>query len=440
VSDYLSAETQLGIDNNGHITVLDEVETFLSRFVAFPSDATSVAAVLWVAHTHVVAADPEVFESTPRLAALSPEPGSGKTRLLEVLELIVPHAVHSVNMSAAVLFRLVGNDDDPVTLLMDEADTYLGWKVAREHEDVRGLVNAGHRRGATAYRMQMEGGAQVVAFPAFAAVALAGIGDLPDTIIDRSVVVAMKRRSPAERVEQFRRRLVEPQVAHLVDGIRTWSDAAAAELVAIIDSMDMPDGIEDRPADVWEPLVAIGDLAGDPWSSRLRTAAVALNGQREARDPSLGVQLLRDVRSVFDRLEVDRITSTDLAAELIGIEGAPWADLRGNPIDAHGIAKRLRPYAVRPGAHWIGGGTHRGYLREDFYDAWSRYLPPPADRKGRNEREEPASDPTDLTPITPPTGGNAHPCRGCSGSADRQSIAGTWWCAPCWQREAGGAA
>ena len=64
------------------------VHAFLARFVAFPSPAAHVAATLWVAHCHMV----EAFESSPRLALLSPEPGSGKTRVLEVCELLVPNA------------------------------------------------------------------------------------------------------------------------------------------------------------------------------------------------------------------------------------------------------------------------------------------------------------------------------------------------------------
>lgn len=353
--------------------LLEGVDELLARFVAFPSEHDRHAVAAWVLHCWTLGA----FDSTPRLAALSPEKGSGKTRLLEVLDLVVPNAKHVVNMSAAVLFRLVGEEGASVTLLMDEADTYLGWRVADKHEDIRGLVNAGHRRGATTYRMQMEGGAQVLEFPAFAPVALAGIGDLPDTIIDRSVVIAMKRRAPSEKVESFRRRKVEPQTAHLVDALQSWANEAPNMLIDLIDTMDLPDGIEDRPADVWEPLIAIGDMAGDAWSDRLREAAVHLNGQRMERDPSLGMQLLRDIRDVFDQLDADRVTSADLARHLADIEAAPWANLRGTPIDANGIAKRLKPYDVRPASHWFGEGSARGYLREDFYDTWQRYLPAP---------------------------------------------------------------
>lgn len=414
--------------------LLDGLDRLLARFVAFPSDHDRYAVAAWVLHCWTL----DAFDSTPRLALLSPEKGSGKTRTLEVLELVVPNAKHTVNMSAAVLYRLVGGDD-PVTLLMDEADTYLGWKVASQHEDIRGLVNAGHRRGSTTYRMNMEGGATIQEFPAYAAVALAGLGDLPDTIIDRSIVVAMKRRSPDEPVEQFRRRLVEPDIAHLVEAIGMWSTDATGQLITVIDHITLPDGIEDRSADTWEPLVAIGDLAGEPWSTRLRDAAVTLNGQRQERDPSLGMQLLRDVRSIFDRLAVDRITSAELAEHLAAIEGAPWADLRGTPIDAQGIARRLRPYEVRPGSHWFGEGSGRGYLREDFYDAWRRYLPPAEPRDGRDGREEHARGITPITPITPSQGGDPTPCHGCGAPADRTSARGTRWCTTCWNTAAGAA-
>jgi hypothetical protein len=382
--------------------LLDALDDLLARFVAFPSDHDRHSVAAWVLHCWTL----QAFDSTPRLALLSPEKGSGKTRTLEVLELVVPGPRHTVNMSAAALFRLVGGDE-PVTLLMDEADTYLGWKVARDHEDIRGLVNAGHRRGAVTYRVSIESGpASVQEFAAFAPVALAGIGDLPDTIIDRSVVIAMRRRAPDEPVQPFRRRKIAPEVAGLRDAIEGWAADHLDRLADSLDDLDLPDGIEDRPADVWEPLIAIGDAAGPVWSDRLRTAAVVLNGQRAERDPSLGMQLLRDVRDVFHRLGVDRIPSVDLARELVDIEGAPWSDLRGKPIDAPGVAKRLRQYQVRPAVHRFGEDTARGYLVEDFYDVWRRYLPPPVSVTrvtpvtGVTEQ---APEPPPVTPVTPVT-------------------------------------
>jgi hypothetical protein len=135
----------------------------------------------------------------------------------------------------------------------------------------------------------------------------------------------------------------------------------------------MPEGIVDRPADVWEPLVILGDVAGEPWSGRIRTAAVALNTERARRDPSLGVQLLSDIRTALAGR--DRISSEELVETLVGMESAPWGDLRGKPIDARGIARRLRKYEVRSGDHRFGDTIRKGYLAEDLYDAFERYLP-----------------------------------------------------------------
>jgi hypothetical protein len=280
--------------------------------------------------------------------------------------------MHAVNMSAAALFRVVA--DRQPTLLLDEADTYLGNSIAKQHEDIRGLINAGHRRGATAYRGEVSGRTvAVVEFPAFAACALAGIGDLPDTILDRSVIVAMKRRAPYEHVEPFRERLARPLAQSLRERLEEWAAFNVEHLTA--DWPELPAGIVDRAADVWEPLIAIADCAGGHWPALAREAAVQLNRARAERDPSLGVQLLADTKRVFDDQDVDRLPSEVLVTALTNLEESPWGDLRGKPLDVRGLARRLRKYEVRPEVHRFADGAKRGYLREDFHDAWVRYLP-----------------------------------------------------------------
>ena len=133
------------------------------------------------------------WESTPRLAFLSAEPASGKTRALEITELLVPNPVVAVNVSPAYLFRKVGSEQG-VTLLYDEIDTVFGPK-ARENEELRGLLNAGHRKGAVAGRCVVRGkNIETEEIPAYAAVAMAGLGWLPDTILSRSVIIRMRRR------------------------------------------------------------------------------------------------------------------------------------------------------------------------------------------------------------------------------------------------------
>ena len=172
--------------------LLNRVCDFLARYVAYPSMEARIAHALWIVHTHAM----DAWESTPRICFLSPEPGSGKTRALEATELLVPRSVEAVNVTAAYLFRKVGAAEGRPTILFDEADTVFGPK-ANNHEEIRGLLNAGHRKGAVAGRCVIRGKSiETEEIPAYCAVALAGLGNLPDTILSRAVIVRMRRRAP----------------------------------------------------------------------------------------------------------------------------------------------------------------------------------------------------------------------------------------------------
>ena len=225
-------EAMWSLDPIDGAELLADVETFLSRFVAYPSEAARVAHVLWVAHCWFM----DSWDSTPRIAFLSPEPGSGKSRALEVTEPLVPRAVHAVNVSANYLFRTVSHEDGRPTILYDEADTVFGPR-AKENEDIRGMLNAGHRQGATAGRCEIQGKkVTTVDFPAYCAVALAGLDDLPDTIMSRCVVVRMRRRAPDERVEPWRRRLNAPEGELVADRLMDWANATRHRITWPVDA------------------------------------------------------------------------------------------------------------------------------------------------------------------------------------------------------------
>jgi hypothetical protein len=197
--------------------ILDDLESFLDRYIAYPSEHARVAHVLWIAHAHTM----DVWETTPRLAFLSPEPGSGKTIALEVTGLVVPRPELIVNPSAAYLFRTVSLPAGLPTILFDEIDTIFGRK-AGHHEDIRSVLNAGHRNGATVGRCVVRGNNyDPQRFPAYCAVAMAGIGDLPNTILSRSVIIRMRPATPEERVEKFRERDARPTGHALRDRLVT---------------------------------------------------------------------------------------------------------------------------------------------------------------------------------------------------------------------------
>lgn len=349
--------------------LLDDVHGFLGRFVAYPSPEAHVAHVLWIAHAHLM----DAWESTPRLAFLSPEPGSGKTRALEITELLVPRPVEAVNVTPAYLFRKVAAEEGRPTILFDEIDTVFGPK-AKDNEEIRGLLNAGHRRGAVAGRCVVRGKIiETEEIPAYCALALAGLGNLPDTILTRSVVIRMRRRSSDEQVEPFRRRVHGPAGEELREQLSEW--AASVVHRAQASWPIMPTGIHDRDADVWEPLLAIADIVGGDWPERARVSAVSLVSLAKQSTPSLGVRLLSDVHAIFG--DQEQMFTTELLERLHALDESPWGDLRGRPLDARGLARRLDPYGVKPRQVRVLASTGKGYRREDFWDAWSRYLQAP---------------------------------------------------------------
>ncbi|WP_287016594.1 DUF3631 domain-containing protein [Gordonia sp. (in: high G+C Gram-positive bacteria)] len=350
--------------------VLKSVEAFLSRFVSYPSEAALVAHVLWIMHTWLM----DAWESTPRIAFLSPEPGSGKSRALEVTEPLVPRPVHAVNTTPAYLFRKVADEAGTPTILYDEIDTVFGPK-AKDNEDIRGMLNAGHRKGATAGRCVIRGkNVETEELEAYCAVALAGLDDLPDTIMTRSVVVRMRRRAPGERVEPWRLRINGPEAAELKAEIQEW--AASVTDRAGESWPDMPAGVEDRDADVWEALLAVADLAGGEWPQRARVTAVTLVTASKDRTPSIGVTLLRDLRAIFG--SETRMSTEDILDALNDLEESPWATIRrGEPLDARGLSNRLGKYGIKPGQYRTADSANavRGYTAASLNDAWQRYLP-----------------------------------------------------------------
>ncbi|MFJ4405909.1 DUF3631 domain-containing protein [Streptomyces sp. NPDC088910] len=354
--------------------LLNEVEAFHRRFNAFPTQAAYVAVVLWDAHTHLL----DCFDSTPRIAFLSPERGSGKSRALEIVETLVPRPMVAVNASAAALFRAVSGPDGRPTILFDEIDTVFGPK-AGDNEELRGFLNAGHRRTGVTYRCV--GDSQTVTpFPSYTAVAVAGLGSLPDTILTRSVIIRMRRRARNERVEPFRARLHEKEGHALRNRLAAWAEQARGFVMGAWP--EMPDGITDRPADVWEPLLAVADAAGGAWPERARDACAQLVKAAQVDDKgSLGIRLLTDLRDHV-MVGIDRLPTIAVVDRLNALDDAPWADLQGRPLDSRRLSRMLHDYVTTDNEPITSrnirtsGGVLKGYYSADLHDAWQRYCPP----------------------------------------------------------------
>ncbi|MCT9109541.1 DUF3631 domain-containing protein [Streptomyces mirabilis] len=365
--------------SNDGAALLDEIEAFHRRFNVFPTEAAFVAVTLWNAHTHLL----DCFDSTPRLAFLSPEPASGKTRALEIVETLVPQPMVAVNASASALFRAVSGLEARPTILFDEIDTVFGPK-AGENEQLRGFLNAGYRRIGVMYRCVGDGSnQQVQEFPSFCAVAVAGLGSLPDTILTRSVIIRMRRRARNERVEPYRQRIHEAEGNALRKQLAAWADSIRERVDGAFPQM--PEEVTDRPADVWEPLLAVADAAGGDWPERARAACVELVTLAKADDKgSIGIRLLTDLRDhVLNG--IDRLPTVAVLDRLCSLDEAPWADMSGRPLDARTLAKLLGEYMtgdntpIKARNIKAGGAVLKGYYAVDLHDAWARYCPPPAE-------------------------------------------------------------
>jgi hypothetical protein len=349
--------------------MLDELREAIARYVILPGDEALTAVALWVAATHVQPA----LQHAPRLAVVGPAKRCGKSRLLDVVTETVHRPLITVNTSPAVVFRAIG--EDPPTLLVDEADTIFGSiKAAERNEELRGLLNAGHQRNRPALRIAGPEH-KPVAFPTFAMAALAGIGDLPDTVMDRAVVIRMQRRKDGERVEQFRSRRDIPALHALRDRLAAWLRPLldhAAELVPA-----MP--VKDRAADTWEPLVIVAELAGGDWPERARSACASMCAAEAGQEDesSLKTRLLRDIRTAFaDRGDPEVLRTNDLLTALCQGSEAPWADYGTAGLNPRHLGLLLKDFGIKSAnCRFDAGRQAKAFTRAKFTDAWARYCP-----------------------------------------------------------------
>lgn len=362
--------------------LLDSIAAAIRRHVVLPDHARDACA-LWVTHTYLL----DRLMITPRLGIRSPVKGCGKTTLLDVTAQLAYRPLSAANISASAVFRVI--EGHRPCLLIDEADAFLP-----EAEELRGVLNSGHRRGGAVLR-NVGDDHEPRAFSTFAACAIALIGQLPGTLADRSVTVDLTRRKADESVEAFR----FDRVGHLAELARKlvrWT-GDNAEAIAATEPV-MPAGLYNRMADNWRPLLAIATVAGGDWLSRGHTAALQGAGA-DVEEASRLELLLGDIRDIFEALaaepsttDKDRISSAHLIERLVEIVPRPWAEFGrgGKPITQNKLARLLKPLGIR--SEKIGPEKTRvnGYIREHFEEAFGRYLPPKGDFKpdSRTERDE----------------------------------------------------
>ena len=347
---------------------LDDLDGFIARYVHFESEAQRTAVVLWVAVTYVA----DAFDVAPYVHIKSPEKQSGKTQLLEVFELTARDPLMTSNISPSALFRVM--DSRRPTLFFDEVDSVFPSRKGNgdtSREELRALINSGYRRGAEAVRVGGPRRDKIDYFDSFGPKALAGIGELPDTIADRSIPIRLQRKPRSVTLNRWRRRMVGKEAAEVADRL----SSALADLGTLLGEQwpELPEQLSDRAQDLWEPLLAVADYAGDTWPSRGRAAAIHLHSGADQAGETIGVRLLGDLRGVF--AEEPALWTQTLLERLCALDESPWGDWYGRPITARFLAERLRPYGIFSQNQRLLDSQKKGYTRASFAESWDRYLP-----------------------------------------------------------------
>jgi len=341
----------------------DEIANLITKHSVLPAGSVD-AMVLWTVSSYMINA----FRIFPKLAFISPEKRCGKTTTLEIMQSLCRNGVQTSNISPASIYRLTSDGLQP-TVLIDEADT----TIQEGSSELRGLINSGHNKsGSTVIRCQGDDHKSRTFYTWYPMI-LASIGDLPSTIMDRSIVVNIRRKKPSEMVQQLPKDSLECH-QHFRRKILTW----AAQHAKIVKSSTCvpPDVGNDRAMDNWLPLFQIAKAISERWLDRCDKAYRALT---DVVPMELPTQLLMDIRDVMDTAQVESIKTHDLIKELCADDSKPWINYSyGKPIKPNELSSILKTYSISPKVMRYGDKTHRGYNLEMFSDAFERYLPSPS--------------------------------------------------------------
>jgi hypothetical protein len=360
--------------------LLDEIRHKLTSHVVLPRWASETL-TLWVPHTYAF----QYRDITTYLGIESPEHRCGKSTLVTILSELAQRAVVASNVSTPSFYRVIAQIQP--TLFIDEADTFM-----TGNEELRGILNSSYTkktafvlRASNLPSQNQNGGPAglngqsslspaagynpgILRYSCWCPKLIARIGSLPTTLADRCIVFRLHRKTAEEHCERLRKFKPGDVKRKCLRFVLDHADKIA------IAEPEIPRELNDRAADIWEPLFVMADLAGGPWPQLARDAAIGVEAQAGDSNP-IGV-LLFDLFMQFALAKTERMFSSQMVERLNGYSGRPWKDLlRGKPIDERWLARQLNPYGIRPRNLRIEGVQAKGYCQEDLVEPIRRYLP-----------------------------------------------------------------
>jgi len=347
------------------------IKKFMTRYVVFNRPEHADVIALWIMHTWVA----DCADFTPYVYLHSPMPRCGKTQVHRVVEPLVKNPLRTCNVSEAALYREI--EESHPTLLWDEIDSIFGNRKSSEvNENKRALLNAGYERGIKAIRMERSGNGFVkISFDPFCPKILAGIGRLPDTIVDRSIPILIHRRLKTQDCQKYRRR-DRDGAKPLNDALESWSKDPELQRRLREANPQMPESLTDRQEDIWEPLLAIADSVGGDMPKLARATAEKLCGNED--ELGYGTQQLAAIRKVIG--EKSRITSVELIDGLLDADALPSRFMEDDETNykkiGHWLSKFIKSYGGKPARQLkFGEKNLRGYETAELQPIFDRYCP-----------------------------------------------------------------
>lgn len=329
----------------------------IKRHIACDEQITFTVA-LWIMMTWCF----EAFKVLPIACIVAQVKGAGKTQLLTLMRYLSYKASQTSNISLAALFRQI--DRDKPSLFIDEADTFL-----KQNIEIVGALNAGFEVNGTVIRCVGDDH-EPTEFNVFCPKAIAGIGHLPDTLKDRSILLHMRPKRPDETLTRLRHADMQK-----IESVRAELARWAKENFNHLSNArpELPDAISDRAQDCWEPLLAIADLLGADYGDRAREIALHISGSKD--NACERMQLLADIKHILEAQQLEKVFLKDLLHYLCLDPEAVWSTLNhGRSMSTHQLAKILGEFDVKTTQIRIGKESQKGYLTLDFETCFNDYL------------------------------------------------------------------
>ena len=391
--------------------VFDDFVNDLVRYV-FIGEEQAIMGVFWAAHADAF----DEFEHTPRLVITAPMKKCGKTTLLSVLQEATDRSLGGDNMTPACYFRLASSGQ--TVFFLDEADVWFGKRNG--DPELTAALNGGYQKRGVFWRAS--GDAHVpTPYPTHASVALAGIKldqRLPTQILDRSLVIRMERAGTGDLAQHFKSRKHLPIFRKHGERLKRWVNENRQK-IRDHGEPKIPEEVDDRDFDNWEPLLTIAEVASPEWGNRLRN--ILLN-QVEYDDEDLGTHILQDIRRVHDNIShgltkipvdgvsIDAVQPEPMSMELgriteLGDNSVRfWSRLHANlgyreeqdtRIKGKDVTRLLKPFGIKKKTVRYGTGEKDviyGFQWKELLAAQERYAPMPPEYCGIERNFEPDDD------------------------------------------------